>query len=213
LKRTHALFAAASLAAVLAAGGCASPVTVMSQWKDSSLTIPPLQKVFVIVVSKDSMRRRVWEETWVRELKARGAEAIASYTKYPSLVPTEEELKATLPNEGYDGLLATYYRGKEEKSSYVPGSTSLQQDLVYDPWWGRYQTVYTEVYQEGYTETDEINSYEITIWTPHKPSRETPYWSSMIELTNPTNPQENSDAVVGQAMAAMETDLVVAKKK
>jgi hypothetical protein len=200
-------------AALVALGGCASPVNMVSQWKDSSLDIPPLQKVFVIVVSKDAMRRRIWEETYLRELKARGAQAVASYTLYPDRVPTEQELKGTLPNEGYDGLLATYYRGNQEVSTYVPGTSTMQPDLVYDPWWGRYTTVYNEVYQEGYTETDLINSYEITIWTPHKPSRETPYWSSMVELTNPGTTQENSDRIVGKVMSALEDDLVVSKVK
>lgn len=200
-------------AALVAMSGCASPVTMASQWKDSSLDIPPLQKVFVVVVSKDAMRRRIWEETFVRELKARGAQAVASYTLYPDRVPNEEDLKGSLGNQGYDGLLATYYRGNQEVSTYVPPTSTMQPDLVYDPWWGRYTTVYNEVYTEGYTETDLINSYEITIWTPHKPNRETPYWSSIVELTNPATTQDNSDRIVGKVMEALESDLVVSKRK
>ncbi len=212
MSRVHHLSVAGFLAAALAIGGCAAPVSIMSQWKDSSLAIEPFKKVFVIVVAKEATRRRIWEETWVRELSAHGAQATASYTIYPSQVPTEDELRATLPNQGYDGLVVTYYRGTDQVSTYVPPTSTLQPDLVYDPWWGRYQTVYTQVYQEGYTETDEFNSYEITIWTPHKPDRETPYWSSMIQLSSPSTPQENSNRVVGKAMEALEIDLVVPKK-
>ncbi len=213
MRRFALSLSLAVLAASLVIGGCASPVNMMSQWKDSSLQIGPLKKVFVIVLAKDAQRRRIWEETWLRELSARGAQAIASYTIYPSKVPTEEELRATLPNEGYDGLLVTYYRGTDEIATYVPPTSSVQTDLVYDPYWGRYTTVYNDVYQEGYTETDAINSYEITIWTPHKPTRETPYWSGMVELTNPTTPADNSTRVIGKAIEALEKDAVVAPKK
>jgi hypothetical protein len=188
--------------------GCASPTRIVSQWKDSSIAVEPLKKPYVIVVSKDAMRRRVWEESFVKELKARGVEAVPSYIKFPAQTPTEAEVKA-LVAEGLDGVVVTWYRGTEEQSTYVPGSTSMQPDLVYDPWWGRYTTVYTEVYQEGYVETDEIRSFETTVWTPHRPSRDTPYWSAYTELVTPSSYQENSVRVARVVVEALEKDAVI----
>ena len=66
--------------------GC-SQSQMTELWKDPSYTEGSLKKVFTIAVRKDPVRRRIWEDAFVEELKAHGVPAIASYTMFPSVVP------------------------------------------------------------------------------------------------------------------------------
>jgi len=86
-RRLHALLAV--LAVVLLAA-CATPTTLNAQWVNPLYAgKAPLGKIMVMGITKDSTNRRVFEDSMVKELSARGVPAVPSYIHLPADGPAE----------------------------------------------------------------------------------------------------------------------------
>src|ERR1700741_2603563 len=72
--------ALASMAFLVAA--CAS-TTLSNSWSNPDYKGPPLKKVMVVGVSNQPALRRTFEDEFVKELKAAGVDAVASYNFIP----------------------------------------------------------------------------------------------------------------------------------
>jgi hypothetical protein len=85
--------------------GCAS-TKLTSSWRDPQFG-RTVRKPLVVGVTTDQVRRRLFEDTMVAELKKRGAEAIAGYTVLPQDVgqPTKEQLLAAVMQTRADSVL------------------------------------------------------------------------------------------------------------
>jgi nitrogen regulatory protein PII-like uncharacterized protein len=109
------------IALLLAA--CASPKHI-SMWKDPSYKGQP-EKIMIISVDKDPLTRQVFEEEFVKQLKAHGAEGVASYTVLSAkhqedpdaILAKVEELRA-------NAVLITRLLSKEIAKGSVPVTES-----------------------------------------------------------------------------------------
>jgi hypothetical protein len=103
--------------AVLVVSGCAS-VTLDSTWRDPTYQGRPFTKVVVIGSTDDPENRRIFEDVVVSELKARGVDAVASYT----LIPNDRDLKRdkvieAVKTVGADSVLSTRMVGVETRTT------------------------------------------------------------------------------------------------
>lgn len=125
LPRTTMLLA--GLALIFSA--CASTTLDMT-WRDPTYEGRPFTKVMVIGSTDNPDNRRIFEDIVVSELKARGVEAVASYT----LIPNEADLKRDKVVEaakasGVDSVLSTRLVGVETKTAEVPGQSPAAGDV------------------------------------------------------------------------------------
>lgn len=101
-----------------------STTTLKTVWKDTKYQAK-LEEVLIIGVAKEKTVRRLFEDEFVGQLKARGVDALASYT----LIPSEGMLdKATveskIKNLGVDAVLVTrLLESKKERVGAVPART------------------------------------------------------------------------------------------
>jgi hypothetical protein len=100
--------------------GCAS-VTLDSTWRDPTYEGRPFAKVLVVGSTDDAENRRTFENVVVGELKARGVDAVASYT----VIPSERDLKRDKVAEavkaaGADSVLSTRVVGIESRTTRLP---------------------------------------------------------------------------------------------
>ena len=65
--------------ALLALASC-STTTIVDQWQSPGYTGGPFKRILVVGITKEAMTRRIFEDEFVKQLKARGTDAIASYT-------------------------------------------------------------------------------------------------------------------------------------
>ncbi len=128
-------------------------------WKDESYH-GTIKKVVVVGAFRHASIRNSFEDEFVRQLKARGLDATASYT----LVPIEELSKKDLlmteiKNAGADAALVTRMVDKKTIERYVPGEVFVAPNYYY--YWGPY---FDYIYTPGYMVTEEYAYAETNIY-------------------------------------------------
>jgi hypothetical protein len=119
------------LAAVIVAtlSACAS-TTLDTTWRDPTFAGQPFAKVLVVGSTDSAENRRIFEDTVVGELTARGVGAVASYT----LLPNESDVKRdrvleAVSASGADCVISTRVVGVETKREQVPVQSPFPGDM------------------------------------------------------------------------------------
>jgi hypothetical protein len=133
-------------------------------WKDQSFNSGPLRNVLVVGVRKDPVRRRLWEDAFARELKARGVTAMPSYQLFSDAPPDTQDVIEAVRKNGYDAVLSSVRLPNQTQSTYVPG-TITRESVTEQDWLGRFHTYWRDVQDPGHTETDEVRLIQTDIWT------------------------------------------------
>ncbi len=138
--------------------GCIS-TSLVERWKDPAYQGPPLHKVLVVGVQRDSGRRRLWEDGMVAALAHQGVQATASYALYPSKPPTAEELSTAATQNGFDGVMASHFVAASQSSYWVPDGPGLGWG------WGWGYGFWDPFYGPGYVETESRADYQTDVFT------------------------------------------------
>jgi hypothetical protein len=160
------------LAVAMLVTACAS-TQLTSIWKDPSYQARPA-KIMVIGLAKKPEIRRLFEDEFVRQLKARGTEAIASYTVLAEQQQNDQAaIAAKVKEMGADSVLLTRLVDKKTVQFYVPG-TVYAPPPYYSSWPAYYGNSYSTMASPGYVGEDqyaviETNLYEAgnekLVWT------------------------------------------------
>ncbi len=155
------ILSAFSLFALLL-GGCAT-TQVNAVWKDPSYQSRP-EKVMVIGVAKNPLNRRLFEDEFVLQLKARGTEAIASYTV---LTDKQQDDQSAIGDKvmelNADTVLVTRMVSKRTVQVYVPGAVYYPPPF-YDKWPDYYGYGYRYIHSPGYVAEEEYAIIETNLY-------------------------------------------------
>lgn len=163
------LLAATALATLV--GACAT-TSMLSSWVDPEAAGKKLDKVLVIGIAKNAVVRRQYEDSFVRELTAKGVRAIPSYQMLPDANQISEESVAALVGENQiTQVLLTRLVDRKTVSTYVPPTTTVYASgypsyypSYYGSWYGYYNTGYSSVSSPGYTYDTEYVNLETNIY-------------------------------------------------
>ena len=155
--------AAVLLAAILAVGGCAAGAHMTNMWNDATYTDRPLHDVLVVAVRKDAARRRLWEDAFVSDLKARGVTATASYAIW-SDVPDTDAVIAAVRDKNFGAVIASARLAPGEETTVVPGYVRQETALHYNPWTNRYHAYIRNVQVPDMVETTKIQRFRTDVW-------------------------------------------------
>ena len=132
-------------------------------WKDPNYQGRPA-KIMVIGVARNPINRRLFEDEFVSQLKARGTDAIASYTVLPDRQQDDHEAIAAKVKElGADTILITRLVSKKIVQTYVPG-TAYFPPPYYGSWPDYYGYGYRYMYTPGYIAEDEYAVIETNLY-------------------------------------------------
>jgi hypothetical protein len=106
----------------LAVWGCAS-TQLVDTWRDPTHSGPRLSKILVIDVTKQAGIRRTFEDELVRQLRAKGLQAVPSYTVIPEdgEAPWERLSQAVLES-GVEGVVVTRLVRVDRQTQLYPGT-------------------------------------------------------------------------------------------
>jgi hypothetical protein len=107
------------IAVALVVTACAS-VSITNQWKDPTWSGPPATNVLVIGVSRSDTTRRLFEDTFVRDLTAAGVRASASYASIPPGDSGSAKLGDVVKRTGSDAVLVTRVQRVEDRINVTP---------------------------------------------------------------------------------------------
>ena len=184
-RSRHVLVAA--LAAVLV-GSCAASSNLVDMWKDPEAPSGPMRNVFVVVVQKDAITRRIWEDAFVKELDRRRVSATPSYRLFPAAPPDTDQMERAVDGRGYDGVFIVHRLPTQTRRNYVPGYVTSVPVTRYSYRRSAYTTYFHEIYQPGYVENERVVRYQIDVWTAADEGRM--IWSGTTETIDPTSARD-----------------------
>ena len=170
------------LVAVALMVGCVG-TKMVSVWKEPTFVGPPLNSVVVVALTADETNRKIVENVFAEKLGKAGVKAIRSYVALKNADPSVDALKALVKQNGYDGVVAAWVVGKDEKTWYSPGSVSVGYGYYGGPFWSAYPGYYGAVYSPGYMASETIVRVETGIWTTEGDGKR--IWAGVSETTDP----------------------------
>jgi hypothetical protein len=173
-------------------GGC-SQSQMAEVWKDPSYNDGTMKKVFAVAVRADPVRRRIWEDAFVEELKAHGVSGVASYTLFPTTIPDSLQVSDTARKEGCDGVAVSVRLPNATQETYVAGYTKREPVVVAGPFLHGYTTYWRDVQVPGYTETNEVRRFQTNVWTMLNGGRM--IWSGTVETADTATPSPVRDVI------------------
>jgi hypothetical protein len=162
----HVRHGVSVLALLVIAGtaGCAAQSEMSNLWKDPSFASGGVHNALVVAIRKDPVRRRRWEDAFVKELTARGVTATPSYSLFPEASPDTQQVIEAVQKNGYDAVLASVRLPDQTTTTYVPGAIRQEPVTVQD-YYGRFHSRWVTVQDPGYTESDKIIQVQTDLWS------------------------------------------------
>ena len=143
------------IAAALLLGGCAA-TQIVNQWSNPSYTAASFKRILVIGVSKQTSIRRNFEDEFVAQLRAVGADAAPSYEFTPENGPVEESrLARAVKQAGADAVITTRLVRVEKQAEYIPGTYGPYPGFGFYRW---YSSAWV-----GFYEPPRLHFYDIYI--------------------------------------------------
>ena len=111
----------ACIISILMLSGCAT-TSMVDTWRSPEYAGKPFRNFLVVGISKDQGARRVFEDIFTSELRARGIKAVASYTvTSASDQITKEVLTAAVKKTEADAVITTRVVNVQQQTSVTPG--------------------------------------------------------------------------------------------
>jgi hypothetical protein len=181
-----------------------SSTSLVNRWSDPEYKGPALQKILVIGIIKDDIKRRSFEQEFANLITANDRTAVASYTLIPDLESADqkEEVLAAVEKVGADGVLVVTLQGVSKEQREVPPSIDYvpTAGFGYGGMYGYYGMRHTAVYSPGYTVTDTIVRLDTKLFAV---SSEKMIWAGKTESFNPSS----SQSVISELEKLVITDM------
>jgi hypothetical protein len=188
--------------------GCSAGSTVGERWRDPAWSGPAIRNMLVMVVRRDPVRRRQWEDAFTEALKKRGVSATPSYRAFPDSVPSEAAVQQAMKDSAFEGILLSRNTGIKQSENEAPPSTAtVPAGVQWSTFYGTYITAYNTVYVPGYKENQRIVTNEITIWDARKDGQMV--WSASTATENPTDAKALRQQVTSLIVPALKQDGIV----
>ena len=162
---------------------CGPMTQLTSSWADPQFANHTYRKVVVVGVTPVTTIRRMYEDTFVAELKSRGIEGISSYTVIGEEQPIDKEVASVkLKEAGVDGVIVTRLIDKESVETYYPPTYSsvAAPGPYYGGWYNYYSVGYTYMSSPGYVAEDHIYKIETNLYDV---GTDKLAWSGLTETT------------------------------
>ena len=161
IKFRHRLPVLIGMIAVLLAA--CSTTKIKSVWKDPAYAGHP-HRIMVIAVAKEPIYRRIFEDEFVLQLKARGLDAIASYSTLPDRSQDDQAAIAKMVEQlGADTVLVSRLVSKRKvRVDYPP--TITHRPHYYGTWPDYYRHGYDLINTPGYSTKYEYALMETNLY-------------------------------------------------
>lgn len=196
-------------ALVLLYGGCSSS-RLTDEWRDPSFRAPPMKNILVVCMEKNAVRRRLWEDGLVADLSDHGVVSMPSYRLFGDALPDTDQIDAVINEKGYDGVLIVTRLQTQTTSRYIPGDVRSVPATRYDRLSRSYYTVYRQVQDSGYVETDKLVRHEIDVWTTTEGGRMV--WSGTGEILDPGSGQQIRSEITGLIIPELARQAIIPDK-
>ena len=180
--------------------GCAS-TTLKTVWMDEAYKGGALKKVFVMGVSQKPIVKRFFEDEFARSLKARGTDAITSYSTIPQEKMTDKDfITGKIKELGADAVLVTMLVDKKTMDTYYSPEVRYSGPYHRGGWYGYYSRGYSYYATPGYVVREHVVVLETNVYDVRA---EKPIFSALSE----TYLEDSPDALIRSFVQLMIKEL------
>jgi hypothetical protein len=192
--------------------GCGTKqISLSNMWRDPAYTQGPMQKLMVIAIKRDPIRRRLWEDQFAADMAKRGVTVTPSYRLFPDAVPDTLQVVDTVREHKFDGVMTVRNVGTSTVTSHVPGYVTTEPVSTYNYHWPHgYYTYYREVYQPGYTEVQDVARHEIHLWTTTEGGRIV--WAGTGQVIDPGSVEDVQEEIADLVIPELEKQRLIPEK-
>ncbi len=161
--------------------GCAT-TRLATEWTDTERAPQGYRTWFVLAAMPDPVKRRQWEDAFVRQLATRGVSATPSHRLFPESFPDTAEARTKLREGGFDGLL-TVRKGAEDEVQRRSGGAGVGVGGTFMPFWGMYVSVFHQSRGRTTVEPERVVGYDVEVWEGASSGRMV--WAGRTPLVQP----------------------------
>ena len=188
-----ALRAAAVLIFALLAAAC-STTRLTSTWVEPGRDHAPFNDLIVFGMAANERVRRVYEDSFVAALQARGVKARPGYSLIPEGgLGKVKAVREAVSLSGADGVIVTYLAGQNSETAQVPRRNYVTPSL-YGGLYPYYGLVYDNVTEPGYYARFKLLQLETNVYDAE---RQRLLWSGRSQTLDPSSEQTTINEVVG----------------
>ncbi len=171
---------------------CSPATLLVENWSDPQYNGPPLKKILVIGVIKNTERRYAFEDEFASLISAGNRQGIASHKLLPDLEKqgNKEFVLKIVEQTGADGVMIVTTHGlinlqrvTPPTFDYIPNSGAGHSYSMF----GYYNYSHSITYNPGHTVTDKLLRVDIKLFNA---ASEKVIWSGKTESFNPTSSKE-----------------------
>ena len=192
---------------------CAATSQLTTSWADPAAANRSLKKVVVVGATPNAAVRRMYEDSFASDLKARGIDAVPSYTVAGEGQLNKDEASAKLKELGADAVIVTRLVDKQQYENYYPPtySTYAAPSAYYGGWYGYYSMGYSYMSSPGYVEQGQIYRVETNLYDVNNDKL---LWSGITEstLSSGQAPTSEVQPVIRLLVNDMEKKKIIPKK-
>jgi hypothetical protein len=200
------------LFSVIAVTLTCAPEVMVNVWRDPAVQAPRLDKLLVIAVRTEPIRRRMWEDAFAAELATYGVTATPSYRLYPGAPPDTSQIREALRTNDLNGVLVAHPLPATTESYYVQGHYEAAPAYGYDPYWGRYYHYWHYVHYPGYVESVTTRRQQIDLYMAQN-SGGRMVWSATTAVTEPGSSAALKHDVVARVVPVLSRQGIIPPKK
>lgn len=189
------------LLAAVALTACAGPTRIVQQWQDPAFTGGPFKRVFVIGVTHGATVRRVFEDAFCAELKARGVGCVQSYTLVPEDgIAPRDRYDAAVREARADSVFIAQVLRVERRTEVVPSSP-----MTFGGAYGFYGAAWGGPLFMGYATPPTVIQFDQAFVESRlfAVQSDQPVWTATSEVFAPSNPQQDSQDFARTMIAAL----------
>jgi major membrane immunogen (membrane-anchored lipoprotein) len=189
--------------------GCGPSSKMTGSWVDKSYTGGAVRgEVLVVGVARNQTHRHIFEDSLVNNLRARGVDAVASYTIAPEEIQgNEAAIREVVKKSGASAVLVTHVIGSEERSRYFPAMGATLVDYGY---YGGLYSYYPQVFHFVYMPAQNTSTETVTLESSLYDTADGHLiWIGRANATNPEMTKKFYISLTRQVVAEMRKNKVL----
>ena len=191
-----------AMALIMAAALTACALKPLAEWRDSNFT-GTIDNILIIGVSEQAVVRRQFEDSFVKELAARGISARPSYQVLSDeQISSKDALETALRSQSMDAVLITRVIGVEQIDTYTP-PTYTYTPSTFDRHYRDYHSYYNHAVQvatPGYWDKYEVLKLESNLYDA---ASQQLIWSIQSESFDPRSARQLIDDQITVAIKSL----------
>jgi len=189
---------------------CATKTELSGVWKSDSMAAHPMDKILVIGIAENDIKRRSFEDGFAAALREKGVDAEPSYRilRDPERI-SKASIQRAIRGNGFQGVIVTQLVQVDERQKYVPPKTYVTPNYYGRGLYGYYGRGYDVTHQPGYTINTTIVRLETHLYDANTAEL---VWAAHSDTLNPKSIGDGIGSVTRKLAKRLAADGFTPKK-